>query len=78
MKEKNNYWQIIRGLCILAVILIHSPNAASYSIDSIPFNMWLVIRQIINFPVAIFLFLSGYLVNSKKYIGNNKYRFFVF
>lgn len=31
MKEKKEYWQSIRGICILAVILIHSLGGFNYS-----------------------------------------------
>ncbi len=60
--KKNNFWQIIRGLCIIAVVMIHCPNGVGTSTQSV----WLFLRQFINFPVATFIFLSGYFVNSEK------------
>jgi surface polysaccharide O-acyltransferase-like enzyme len=64
MNGKNQYWQVVRGICILAVIMIHCPTGQGYS--NIDYNIWMVLRQVINFPVAIFIFLAGYFVNSEK------------
>ena len=46
MKEKNIYWQSIRGICILAVIMIHCPTGQEYSLGT--YNTWIILRQIIN------------------------------
>lgn len=84
MKERNYFWQSIRGLCILAVILIHCPSGSVYEFGSPQFDIWIVLRQFINFPVAIFIFLSGYFTNPdkctksyKKYILNRGGRLIV-
>lgn len=55
MSERVHYWSMVKGIAILAVIAIHIPltNDTSSVIAS---------RQIINFPVALFMFLSGYFV----------------
>ena len=47
MKEKKEYWQSIRGICILAVILIHSLGGFNYSTGY--GTEFVVLRQIINF-----------------------------
>lgn len=61
MKEKREYWQSIRGICILAVALIHSLGGFDYSTGySVEF---VILRQIINFAVATFVFMAGYFVN---------------
>lgn len=61
MKEKRKYWQSIRGICILAVVLIHSLSGCDYSSTS---NVeFVILRQVINFAVAIFVFMAGYFVN---------------
>lgn len=67
-KQKNDFWQIVRGVCILAVILIHCPSGGSYG--SIETSVWLILRQFINFPVAIFFFMSGYFTNIQKCLQN--------
>lgn len=64
----NNYnyvIQMIRGLCILGVIFIHCPSAIEY--DAVSNIIWITWRQVIVFPVAIFLFIAGNLFDSKKY-----------
>lgn len=70
MKEKDTYWQSIRGICILAVIMIHCPTGQGYTPDI--YNTWIVLRQIINFPVVLFIFLSGYFTNIDKIKENSK------
>lgn len=67
VSEKTNklqYWQMIRGICILAVIMIHCPNAIGLKTGD--FSVWLVLRQLINFPVALLVFMAGYFVNIDK------------
>lgn len=57
---KKNYFQIIRAICILAVILIHTlyfTNISIYNYNNI------IIRRIINFAVGTFIFLAGYFVH---------------
>ena len=53
--KKQQYWQMVRGICILAVVMIHCPQGTA-DLDQI---VWLGIRQIINFPVALFIFMAG-------------------
>lgn len=60
--KKQQYWQIVRGICILAVVMIHCPQGT----DGLDQTVWLSIRQIINFPVALFIFMAGYFVNPSK------------
>lgn len=60
--KKSQYWQVVRGICIMAVIAIHCPTGT----NGMDFNVWLGIRQIINFPVALFIFMSGYFVDAAK------------
>ena len=67
-KTKDAYWQYIRGICIICVILIHCKTGIEYKNDilgSWNFDYWIVMRQLINFPVAIFIFLAGYFTNIK-------------
>ena len=60
MKEKSSNIQIIRALCIIAVVSIHTCPSGQVGI---------ILRPFLNFCVAIFIFLSGYL--TKIPIGNN-------
>jgi peptidoglycan/LPS O-acetylase OafA/YrhL len=61
------YFQYIRAISIIAVILIHSRNGISFQNTNGAWNFdyWLILRQIINFPVAVFFFLSGFFVKTK-------------
>lgn len=62
--QKSSYWQGIRGLCIVMVVLIHCSANASGSGEEI---YYMLVRNLINFPVAVFFFISGYFVNWEKY-----------
>lgn len=59
---KSRYWQAVRGICILAVIMIHCPIGQN-ALDQI---VWLALRQLINFPVAVFIFMAGYFIKPEK------------
>lgn len=61
MHQKSKYWQAIRGIAIICVILIHCHNGSGYSNGWR--NIWFAERAIINFPVGMFLFLSGFFVS---------------
>ncbi|MBU3142613.1 acyltransferase [Clostridium sp. CF012] len=68
-KDKDNYFEIIRGICIICVVLIHSQNGIEYKdsgIYSFNYDYWLIGRQFINFPVAVFVFLTAYFTNITK------------
>jgi len=59
-KAKNNFIQAVRGICIIAVILIHCINGKSYSESSVAYWYGITMRQFINFPVSVFVFLAAY------------------
>ena len=57
MKNKNAKIQILRALCIIAVVIVHTS----------PYGLIQVfIRPFLNFAVPTFLFLSGYLTDLSK------------
>ena len=57
-QSRNPYIQIIRALCIFAVICIHTcPNGIAQ----------VIARPFINFGVGVFLFLSGYLTREESW-----------
>lgn len=57
MKEKNSKIQIVRAISVIAVVIIHT----------CPPDEWQVfIRPFVNFSVAAFLFLSGYLTKTEN------------
>lgn len=70
MKYKNRYFQFIRGILIYFVIFIHciyENNNAYANICNI------IIRNIINLGVPIFIFMAGYFTNKEKVLNNPKY-----
>ena len=67
-KTRSEKIQTIRGLCIFAVILIHCKSLEMLSLTW-ESAIFLFYRNIINFPVAFFLFLSGYFSNCSNVRG---------
>lgn len=61
---KDSFWQFVRGLCIVAVVLIHCSPGIGRS--DVSFLTWFTLRQVINFPVATFVFMAGYFVSRRK------------
>lgn len=60
---KNNKIQIIRGIAIIAVVCIHC----------LPLGIAQVyVRPFLNFGVALFLFLSGYLTKKGHFNITNR------
>ncbi len=68
--KKSQYWQMVRGICILAVIMIHCPSDQNYT--DLDYTVWVILRQFINFPVAMFIFLAGYFMTPEKVQGDYK------
>ena len=68
------YWQVIRAISIIAVIIIHTSAASTYKINSPSFNAWFIVRGIVNFAVALFFFISAYFFNIEKY-EKNKFKY---
>lgn len=72
-KHRDLYWQFIRGICILAVILVHSLSInKEYNINIINIS----IRQILNFAVPVFVFMSGYFINIEKFKSKEEILYF--
>lgn len=67
---KQKSWQILKGLCIAAVLFIHCKTGTEYETFSANFNYWIFLRQFINFAVPVFFFASAYFVNTKKVLGS--------
>ena len=61
--KKNQYFQCIRGICIVSVIVIHLLSKQENVMIN---NFNIVLRVIVNFCVGVFIFLSGYFVNIEK------------
>lgn len=54
---KDRYLQAVRGLAIIAVVLIHCLPASDATV---------AVRPLLNWAVAVFIFLSGYLTDEEK------------
>ena len=54
-KNVDYYWQFIRGIAIVCVILIHCKSVIALDFDSFDSVFYLVCRNLINFSVALFL-----------------------
>ena len=65
--QRSQYWQMVRGVCIFAVIAIHCPTGGYTKLD---YNAWIILREVLNFPVAIFIFMAGYFITPEKVQGN--------
>lgn len=59
-KQKSDFWWMIKGICAIAVIAIHSFISMEVT------GSVVVTRQFINFPVILFIFMAGYFVNVSK------------
>ncbi|MEQ8235512.1 MAG: acyltransferase [Syntrophomonadaceae bacterium] len=67
-KNREQFWQAIRGICIISVVLIHCRLGADFKdagVWSFNYHYWLILRQFVDFPVAFFMFLAGYFINIK-------------
>lgn len=62
--ERDAYWDVLRGVAIIAVVWIHSLPGSAY-VDW-NFDYWITLRAFINFPVALFFFIAGYFVNASR------------
>lgn len=78
MQKREEYFQGIRGICIICVILIHCMIGLQFKNNfklAFNYNYWLIVRQFVNFPVATFIFLAGYFTNIDK-VTNNTLEYF--
>lgn len=57
---RDRYLQVLRGLAIAAVVLIHCLPQCPATV---------ALRPFLNFSVALFLFLSGFLTDENKIRG---------
>ena len=65
-KQRDPYFQAIRGICMCAVILIHCQAQGHTAMAE---YYQIVLRQIINFAVATFIFMAGYFACPYKMRG---------
>ncbi|MCR5021832.1 acyltransferase [Ruminococcus sp.] len=62
ISNKDIFWQQIRGFTILAVILIHCYSGADLSLNTVNGFSYFITRNLVNFPVDMFFFMSGFFM----------------
>lgn len=73
---RDDYWQQVRGVAIIAVVMIHATSAAQNIAGSSENILEIIIlRQFINFAVPLFLCISGYFATNYKNRSILKYYF---
>lgn len=60
-EDRNRFWDAVKGMSIIAVLLIHTTT-----VNSVGGVVW---RQFINWPVALFFFMSGYFCTATTSYG---------
>lgn len=63
---RDNYYSLLKGIAIIAVVIIHTAYAGYFPSSSAAF-----MRQIVTFAVGLFFFISGFFVSDrmKSYSG---------
>lgn len=62
-----SFWDKWKGAAIIAVMLIHaSGSTANFPIGSVNNEFGIILRQFINFPVGLFIFLAAFFVARSK------------
>lgn len=62
MRNNSEYYNYAKGICIICVILIHALFLSATQNFNLSQAAATVIRQIINFPVSVFLGFAGFFV----------------
>lgn len=72
--KRNNFFQAMRGILIICVVLIHSLSENRDILLNNELNI--IIRTIINFAVGTFIFLSGFFIKTDE-IKTNLLNFYI-
>lgn len=79
--KRDESFDALRGIAIIAVVAIHASGyifgSEVVSSASNDFNVVLLYRQILNFAVPVFLFISGYWMSNKKVDSFEGYKQFL-
>jgi surface polysaccharide O-acyltransferase-like enzyme len=59
MKNRNHYFDFLRGIAILMVVGIHTYTMSNF--DSVEGIRNIIIRESLNFAVPLFLAISGFI-----------------
>lgn len=78
--KRNDYYEFLRGVAIIMVVGIHSFRPPQYGLlgESATVIDWInvLVRQLIQCPVPIFLAISGFFVGRKTFYGFNEIKGF--
>lgn len=68
MTDKNQYYQMLRGLCIIFVILIHTSfnSIAGHWVSDLNVGYYTIVRNGIGIAVPLFFAMSGYFTKYNK------------
>ncbi len=78
MRKRIAYYDILRGIAIIGVIIIHSSgNGYAFKASSLDFIGTVVLREFVNFAVPLFIALSGFFLANKKFETNQDYWKFI-
>ena len=74
MKVRLPYFDVLRAIAIIGVVTIHVIGIG-YTNEkfSINYNLSIVLRQLVNFSVPLFLFISGYFMSKVILKSKNDY-----
>lgn len=61
-KNRDHFFDIIRGILMFAVVFLHSKSGVDYIRTSLEWNYfyWFSLKELLICPVALFIFISGY------------------
>lgn len=78
MSERNEYFDVLRGIAIMGVIAIHSSGTGlEFEENSINFHFTVLWRNLLNFSVPMFLAISGYFLAGKLVKSFSEYFTFI-
>jgi surface polysaccharide O-acyltransferase-like enzyme len=77
MKDRILYFDVLRAIAIICVLFIHTINCYSFDNESFNFKNSIYFRQLVNFGVPLFLFISGYFMAHKKFSTKEDYILFL-
>ncbi len=79
-KVRDIYFDQLRGIAIIAIVAIHVSSVIFNinSADKANFSFLFNYRQLLNFAVPLFIFVSGYFMAKKDVSNSKKYKSFIF
>lgn len=75
MSKRISYFDSLRGIAIILVIIIHTYTASNFQDYQSIFNI--IVREFCNLAVPLFLFISGFFVGQKPFKDRSNYLMFL-